>query len=407
MEDIYFEEGEYFLWTKDREGQESPLTLSLQMIREKYRSGKKQAMIAKEVNTEKYYFLKILFCSEIEQVFVEKESKVQLYCPFIIRIYGGMLDEKNKRFITVMEYLPEYDLSDMMREKGLAGDDWKEKIFSAHKIALRFLYGIEHYMTVYEHDPYIHRDLKPENVLASPDGNLVKIIDFDWVHLHESHVTVYSGRKQKGTAGYTDPRYWNSSVSKKEMDIYSAGLVLFFLYTGHHHFTGNDEIQRYMSEPGYAYTLKAMPGIDDELRAIIAKMIAPEEQRYHQIEDVIRDLENYLKKQSIQIHLPEMVGDDEKGSIRFSYKVGDIKYSPYVKNYRFVPIEFGTRQLRSHNGENSGHILSFYRMDDKMKVVILHDGCVPIRVANDQMVSVGDVYLYAGTKIEIVQIRYS
>ena len=67
------------------------------------------------------------------------------------------------------------------------------------------------------------------------------------------------------------------------MDIYSAGLVLYFIYTGKHHFYGNDEIKNYMIGDDYAYQLKEMPGIDDRLSRIIAKMIAREEERYGSI----------------------------------------------------------------------------------------------------------------------------
>ena len=123
----------------------------------------------------------MLFCNDLEQVYVEKESKVQLYSPYIIRIYGGMLDEKNKRFITLVEYIEESDLSELMRGKGIAGDTWNEKMRIRNRIAMKFLYGIDHYMSMYQQDPIVHRDLKPENVLASPDGTIVKIIDFDWV----------------------------------------------------------------------------------------------------------------------------------------------------------------------------------------------------------------------------------
>ena len=63
------------------------------------------AMIAADIRTGKKYFLKVLFCNNLEQIYVEKESKVQLFSPYIIRIYGGMLDEKNRRFITLVEYI--------------------------------------------------------------------------------------------------------------------------------------------------------------------------------------------------------------------------------------------------------------------------------------------------------------
>ncbi len=363
----YFEEGEVFTWIRDRERSGENMVVSLKMLKECHRTGSKQAMIAEDIRTGKKYFVKVLFCNDLEQVYVEKESKVQLYSPYIIRIYGGMLDEKNKRFITL---------------------------------------GIDHYMSMYRQDPIVHRDLKPENVLASPDGSVVKIIDFDWVHLHASNVTVMLRREQKGTPGYADPRYWNSYICRPEMDIYSAGLVLYFIYTGKHHFYGNDEIKNYMIGDDYAYQLKEMPGIDDRLSRIIAKMIAREEERYGSIKEVIQDMKEYLMSVRKLPELPELLEQpQEQKTIRFSYRIGDVKYSPYMKNYRFIPIEFGTKQERSQNGRMSGHILSFYRMDDKVKALILHEDCHIIRKQKEEEVCEGDIFAYAGTNIEILQIK--
>ncbi len=402
----YFEEGEIFTWIRDRERSGNELVIPLRMIKESYRNGNKQAMIAGDIRTGKKYFMKVLFCSNLEQIYVEKESKVQLYSPYVIRIYGGMLDEKNKRFITLVEYINEKDLSDLVWSHSLAGGTWNEKMKSCHTIALKFLYGINHYMSMYRQDPIVHRDLKPENVLASPDGSTVKIIDFDWVHLHASNVTVMTRREQKGTPGYADPRYWNSYICRKEMDIYSAGLVLYYLYTGSHHFYGNEELQRYMVGDDYAYTLKDMPGIDERLVRIIAKMIAREEDRYGDIREVIADMEEYLLSAGRMPELPELLkGKNTGGSIRFSYKVGDVKYSPYMKNYRFVPIEFGKKQERSQNGKMSGHILSFYRVDEVVRAVVLHEDCHKVVEKRPDRVSEGDIFSYMGTNIEVLQIR--
>ena len=402
----YFEEGEVFTWIRDRERSGENMVVSLKMLKECHRTGSKHAMIAEDIRTGKKYFVKVLFCNDLEQVYVEKESKVQLYSPYIIRIYGGMLDEKNKRFITLVEYIEESDLSELMRGRGIAGDTWNEKMKVRNRIAMKFLLGIDHYMSMYRQDPIVHRDLKPENVLASPDGSVVKIIDFDWVHLHASNVTVMLRREQKGTPGYADPRYWNSYICRPEMDIYSAGLVLYFIYTGKHHFYGNDEIKNYMIGDDYAYQLKEMPGIDDRLSRIIAKMIAREEERYGSIKEVIQDMKEYLMSVRKLPELPEFLEQpQEQKTIRFSYRIGDVKYSPYMKNYRFIPIEFGTKQERSQNGRMSGHILSFYRMDDKVKALILHEDCHIIRKQKEKEVCEGDIFTYAGTNIEILQIK--
>ena len=407
----YFEEGESFTWIRDKDRNAAPLVIPLRMLSEHYRNISKQTMVAENPRTGKKYFLKVLFCQEMDQVFVEKESKVQLYSPYIIRIYGGMFDEKNHRFITLVEYIPQQDLSELIREGRLAGEGWTEKMKIRHKIAMKFLYGIEHYMSMYRNDPIVHRDLKPANILASPDGEVVKIIDFDWVHLHESNVTVMQRREQKGTPGYADPGYWNSYVCRKEMDIYSAGLVLYFLYTGRHHFYGNEDIHRYMVGDDYAYQLKEMQGIDRPLFDIIAKMIAREGERYTRIEDVIRDMTRYLTRKDAMPRLPERLAAEPGAAgggedlIRFSYRVGDVKYAPYVRNYRFIPILFGKKQERSQNGPASGHILSFYRTDRKMKVMILHENCTRINGKEGDELAEGDRFLYAGTVIEVLGIR--
>ena len=402
----YFETGEYFTWVRDIDKNTEPLVIHLRMLFENYRSKSKQTMIAEDTRSGKKYFLKVLFCQEMEQVYVEKESKVQLYSPYIIRIYGGMFDAKNHRFITLVEYIDQQDLSEMIRQGRLAGDGWAEKMRIRHKIALKFLYGIEHYMSIYRQDPIIHRDLKPENILASPDGEVVKIIDFDWVHLHESNVTVMQKREQKGTPGYVDPRYWNSYFCTREMDIYSAGLVLYFIYTGRHHFYGNEDIQRYMVGDDYAYTLRKMQGIDRQLYDIIAKMIAPEGERYKDITEVIRDMTAYLTENDALPRMPDRLGgEEEEDLIRFSYRIGDVKYSPYVKNYRFLPIEFGKKQERSKNGPVSAHILTFYRVGDKMKVMLLHENCRRIAGEEGEDLNEGDQFLYADTIIEVLRIK--
>ncbi len=401
----YFSQGENFVWIRDRDRSGESMRLSLKILQEKYRSGNKQTLIAEEVRTKKRFFLKVLFRESMDEVYVEKESKVQLYSPFIVRIYGGMLDEKHQRFITLMEYIPGQDLSDLITGGHLAGKTWNEKMMTCHLIALKFLWGIDHYMSLYQDDPIVHRDLKPENVMASPDGSFVKIIDFDWVHLHDSNATYTARMEQKGTPGYADPKYWNSYICRQEMDIYSAGLVLYFIYTGHHHFHGSGEINRYMVGDDYAYRLKEMPGVEEGIVKIISRMIAPEKDRYSHVREIIRDLTACLDRSGCLPEIPELLGDESSDEIRFSYRVGEVKYSHYLKDYRFVPIEYGTRQERSRNGVLSGKIMAFYRIGKRIHSVLLHEDCHPILVRKPEEVSEGDLYTYGGTGIEVLGIR--
>ena len=62
----YFEEGETFTWIRDRERSGEELVIPLKMLKESHRNGNKQAMIARDIRTGKKYFVKVLFCSNLE-----------------------------------------------------------------------------------------------------------------------------------------------------------------------------------------------------------------------------------------------------------------------------------------------------------------------------------------------------
>ena len=402
-----FKEGETLHFISDKEPGQPGFEVTLKMKHEIYQNGRKQGLVAKDLYTEKLYFVKVLFCGDLDEVYVEKESKVKMYSPFIIRIYGGMLDREKNRFITLIEYRKEPDLSDLIRFGAMNIYPAEEKLAIKHKIVLKILYGIHHYMSMYETDPIIHRDIKPENIMASRDGEVVKIIDFDWVHLHKSNVTILTRREQKGTLGYAEPKSWNSYAAKKQMDIYSAGLVFYFIYMEKHHFSGQDDITRYLLADDYAYTLKETGNMDAELRAILQKMIAREEDRYEHIEDVIHDFVHYLRKIHQYPKIPELMIEEPLGGVRLYYRLGPITYSPIIRNYRFLPIEFGRKQLRSKNGVLSSHILSFYWTGTDLKAVILDPRCKKTvsKAAESERILEGDTFTYADTEIEILKIK--
>ncbi len=400
-------EGEKLHFVSDSDPGQRMFEADLIIKKELYQNGRKQGLLAACEKTGKLYFLKVLFTGNLDDIFVQKESKVQLYSPFIIRIYGGMLDREKNRFFTLIEYRKEQDLSDLIRFGGLSHYTTDQRIHVKHKIVLKILYGIHHYMSMYETDPIIHRDLKPENIMASADGEVVKIIDFDWVHLHKSNVTVMNRREQKGTLGYAEPKAWNSYHADIKMDIYSAGLLFYFIYMEKHHFSGQDEIAHYLLAGDYAYTLKPTPGMDEDLRRILSKMIAKEEDRYSDIRAVIRDFCHYLKSIDAFPDVPELMMEEPGKHIRICYRIGSVIYSPVIKENCFYPIEFGSRQLRSRNGVLTSHIISFYYTAEQLKVILLDERCKKITSVseNRDILNVGDQFSYADVKLEILKIE--
>ncbi|GJN05791.1 hypothetical protein PR202_ga23455 [Eleusine coracana subsp. coracana] len=75
-------------------------------------------------------------------------------------------------------------------------------------------------------------DLKPANILL--DENMVpKIADFGLARLFGEEQTRTCTKSCEGTVGYMAPEYINRGIITKSLDIFSLGVIIIEIVTGH------------------------------------------------------------------------------------------------------------------------------------------------------------------------------
>ncbi len=82
----------------------------------------------------------------------------------------------------------------------------------------------------------IHRDLKPDNAVVAPDGQL-KLIDFGIARRGERDIT--GAGVVIGTVQYLSPEQIEGERASVASDLYSVGVTLYELLTGHVPFNGD------------------------------------------------------------------------------------------------------------------------------------------------------------------------
>ena len=174
----------------------------------------------------------------------------------------------------------------------------------------------------------VHRDIKPENIMLRPDG-YVKVLDFGIAKLAESafaeptadgagSVTLAATNLGSvlGTVRYMSPEQARGASVDKRTDIWSVGVVLYEMVTGHAPFTGDPPSQSYGAagtpkEVMSAILEKEPPPLTHyiahapaELQQIISKALRKDrEQRCQSARELLQALKDLRHKLEVEADL--------------------------------------------------------------------------------------------------------
>jgi len=161
----------------------------------------------------------------------EAEIIASLHHPNIVQVYDyGKID--NTYFI-IMELIDGTDLRRYLRSRGILDIDSTIKI--AHDATLGL--GAAH------HRGIVHRNVKPQNILLGRDGSIkltncyfnsvYKDINADWLTTTGMIL---------GTVQYEAPEQAQGKIVSPTADVYSLGIVMYEMVTGHTPFDGDSPV---------------------------------------------------------------------------------------------------------------------------------------------------------------------
>ncbi len=238
----------------------------------------------------------------------EAQAAGRLHHAGIVSIFDVGENPDNKDPYIVLEYVSGESLSRIMaREKKLS-------LPRALQLAEEIAEALDYAHT----QGVVHRDIKPGNILVTEDGH-AKIADFGIAKLNLAHFTL-PGRVM-GTPAYMAPEQLSGEGVDGRSDLFSLGVILYAMVTGHSPFQGNSattvcfKVANREPVAPSAFDLAVPPELDTVISRAMAK---DPEQRYQtgaEFADDIRELQQVFEAGSTTTSLQAVIATGTRSAV--------------------------------------------------------------------------------------------
>ncbi|XP_052021535.1 putative sperm motility kinase W [Apodemus sylvaticus] len=155
----------------------------------------------------------------------ERAVLERLNHPHVIRLFQVLITTGHINF--VLEYAAGGTLFDFIKENGPLHEEEAKEVFGQIVAAIKYCHNLG----------IAHRDIKAKNILRDEDGN-VKLTDFGLAIKCRPGSLL---NVRCGTRGFYAPEVvLREPYDGKKTDVWSLGVLLFYITTGYYPFTGNN-----------------------------------------------------------------------------------------------------------------------------------------------------------------------
>ncbi len=197
------------------------------ILRTLYNSARSHVYLAQDAETDELVVLKtpsLDLSSDpayLERFLMEEWIARRIKSPYVLA--AGKVERDRNYIYTVSEYIEGQTLAQWHRDNPRPSLETVRQIIEQLSKGLRSFHRMD----------MLHQDLKPENILIDTHNN-IKIIDFGSTYV--AGVAERTPLSQQdhllGTALYAAPEYFLGEVGSTRSDLYSLGVITYFLLSG-------------------------------------------------------------------------------------------------------------------------------------------------------------------------------